>query len=78
MIARKWNHSERRGPGRSPNKAEIRRLIVRMSLENRAWGYMRIRGALANAGYKVGRGTVANVLKDEGIEPAPERGRRRS
>jgi len=38
-------------------------------------GYTRIQGALANLRYKVGRGTVANVLKRNGIEPAPERAR---
>ena len=34
------------------------------------------KGALANLSHKVGRGTVANVLNRNGIEPAPERGRR--
>jgi transposase InsO family protein len=48
-------------------------LIVRMALENRSWGYTRIRGALANLGHQVGRGTIANILKENGIEPAPER-----
>src|SRR5713226_5164145 len=40
------------------------------------WGYTRIQGALANLSHKVGRGTVANVLKRNGIEPSPERSRR--
>jgi putative transposase len=31
---------------------------------------------LTNLSHKVGRGTVANVLKRNGIEPAPERRRR--
>jgi putative transposase len=31
---------------------------------------------LANLNHKVGRGTIANVLKRNGIEPAPERSRR--
>jgi len=31
---------------------------------------------LANLDHKVGRGTIANVLKRNGIEPAPERSRR--
>ena len=36
-------------------------------------GYTRIRGALANLGHDVARGTIANILKQHGIEPAPER-----
>jgi putative transposase len=48
-------------------------LILRMALENPSWGYTRIRGALANLGHQVGRGTIANTLRDHGIEPAPER-----
>jgi putative transposase len=55
---------------------EISELIVRMAQEKPGWGYTRIQGALANLGHKVGRGTVANVLKANGIEPAPERGKR--
>jgi len=56
----------------------ITELIVRMALENPRWGYTRIQGALYNLGHEVGRGTIANVLKREGIEPAPERGGRTS
>jgi putative transposase len=48
---------------------EISRLIVRMAQENPGWGYTRIQGALANVGHQVGRGTIANVLKRNGIEP---------
>src|SRR5258708_30104459 len=44
-----------------------------MGLENRSWGYTRIQGALANLGHQVGRGTIANILRENGIEPAPER-----
>ena len=66
LIARKWNYSERRGPGRPLIMADIRRLIVRMALENRTWGYTRIQSALVNLGYSVARGTVANVLKKTG------------
>ena len=52
---------------------QIRSLVVRMATENRDWGYMRIRGALANLGHRVTRGTIATILKEHGIEPAPER-----
>lgn len=55
---------------------EIAALIVRMTQENRGWGHTRIQGALANLSHKVGRGTIANVLRRNGIEPAPERSQR--
>jgi putative transposase len=75
LVASKWNYSHRRGPGRPRVMKRIVDLIVRMALENRSWGYTRIRGALANLGHQVGRGTIANILREHGIEPAPERDR---
>src|ERR1700704_6623626 len=76
LVAQKWNFVRRRGPGRPGIMREISELIVRMALDNSSWGYTRIQGALANLGHKVGRGTVANVLSRNGIEPAPERSKR--
>ncbi len=51
----------------------IEALVVRMAQENRDWGYRRILGAMSNLGHKLARGTIANVLKKHGIEPAPDR-----
>ena len=73
LIARKYDGSHRRGPGRPRVMAEIRQLIVRMATENRDWGYTRIRGALSNLGHDVSRGAIATVLREHGLEPAPER-----
>src|SRR5918993_996810 len=42
LIARKYDGTARRGPGRPPIMAEIRALIVRMATDNRDWGYTRI------------------------------------
>ena len=75
LVASKWNYSQRRGPGRPRIMQTIVDLILRMALENRSWGYTRIRGALVNLGHQVGRGTIANILREHGIEPAPERDR---
>lgn len=36
----------------------------------------RIQGALANLGHEVARGTIVNILKEHGLEPAPERNRK--
>ena len=73
LIAKKYDGSTRRGPGRPPVPAEIRALIVRMATDNRGWGYTRIQGALANLDHDVSRGTIATVLREHGLEPAPER-----
>jgi len=76
MIAQKWTFVERRGVGRPGIMRHLSELILRMAQENRGWGYTRIQGALINLNHKVGRGTISNVLKRNGIEPAPERSRR--
>src|SRR6267154_1402403 len=39
-------------------------------------GYTRIQGAMANLGHEVWRGTIANILREYGIDPAPERDKR--
>ena len=49
-----------------------------MATENPTWGYTRIRGGLTCVGYDVGRNTIKAILKDHGIEPAPERGAKTS
>ena len=54
----------------------IRRRIVRMATEHRAWGDTRSRGARGTLGHQVARGTIANVLTERGLEPAPERTKR--
>jgi transposase InsO family protein len=72
LIAQKWTH-KRRSPGRRRIMRTIGDLTVRMARENPRWGYTRIQGALKNLGHRVGRTTIANVLKRNGIDPAPER-----
>ena len=75
LIAIKHDYSSRRrGPGRPPIMTEIRELIVRFAAENPPWGYTRIIGALDNLGHVVARTTVASILKENGLTPAPERG----
>jgi putative transposase len=75
LIAQKWTH-KRRSPGRRRIMQTIEELTVRMARENPRWGYTRIQGALKNIGHRVGRTTIANILKRNGIDPAPERSKR--
>jgi len=76
LISEKYDGSKRRSPGRPRTAAQLTALVVRMAVENRDWGYRRIQGALSNLGHRVARGTIANILKKHGIEPAPERTRK--
>ena len=71
LIARKWTYATR--PRRRGVLAEIQRLVIRMAEENPTWGYTRIRGALKNVGHRVGRSTIARILKAHGLPAVPER-----
>jgi len=53
LIAEKYDGSACRTPGRPRTSDEISKLIIRLTEENRSWGYSRIRGALANLGYAI-------------------------
>ncbi len=72
----RWQRETRAQP--SSDGKYVRELVVRLALENAGWGHTKIRGALANLGLEVSRGTIANILREHGIEPAPERSRRTS
>jgi len=77
LIAKMYDGSKNRGPGRPRKDKEIEELVVRMATEN-AWGYTRIRDAMRHLGHELGRTTVQRILKEHGIEPAHERRRRTS
>ena len=69
-----WTVPSPRSPvGRPRIDKELEDLVVHMARENRSWGYDRIVGALSNLGYRISDQTVGNVLKRQGIPPAPER-----
>jgi transposase InsO family protein len=72
LIKRKWTYPTTRASRRGV-LAEVRRLVVRMAAENPTWGYTRIQGAVKNLGHRVGRSTIARILKAQGMPPVPER-----
>jgi putative transposase len=76
LIANKYDGSARRRPGRPATAKEIEALVIGMAAANRDWGYLRIQGALFNLGHQLARNTIANILKRNGVEPAPERVRK--
>ena len=73
LIARKYDSSGKTRPRRPRIVDEVRALVVRMASENERWGYTRIVGELAKLRHTVSRSSVMRILKEQGIEPAPER-----
>jgi hypothetical protein len=78
-VGKKYDSSTQRGrPGRPRKANDIGVLVVRFAAENLGWGYTKIRDALHGLGVEICRTTIATILADAGIEPAPERCRRRT
>jgi putative transposase len=72
LVRRRWTYSRRR-PGRPPLAAQARQLILRLAAENPSWGYKRIHGELVGLGIPLSPGSVWNILRHHGIEPASRR-----
>ena len=73
LVARKWDYTSRRRPGRPSTGTSVKALVVRMARENPAWGHRRIQGELARLGYAIAASTVWELLHAAGIDPAPRR-----
>jgi transposase len=73
LIARKWDYSQRRSPGRPSTAVAIRTLVIRMATDNPGWGHWRVQGELVKLGHPIAASTVWQILHDAGIGPAPRR-----
>jgi putative transposase len=71
LIARKWDCTSRRRPGRPSTAAAIRKLVIRIATENPTWGHRRVQGELVRLGHRIAASTVWQILHDAGIDPAP-------
>ena len=73
LVARKWDYTDRRRPGRPSSGISVKALVVRLARENPAWGHRRIQGELARLGHPIAASTVWEILHAAGIDPAPRR-----
>jgi putative transposase len=73
LVARKWDYSSRRRPGRPSTAIAIRKLVIRMATDNPTWGHRRVQGELIKLGHQIAASTVWQILHDAGIDPAPRR-----
>jgi putative transposase len=74
IVRHRWAARSMRGrSGRSATRRNIKALVLRLARESPEWGYRRIHGELAGLGVKVAASTVWEILKTNGIGPAPRR-----
>jgi transposase len=74
LLARRHAAASRpRRRGRPRTVRSIRTLVLRLARENSGWGYRRVHGELLVLGIKVAPSTVWEMLREAGIDPAPDR-----
>jgi putative transposase len=73
LVARKWDYTSRRRPGRPSTGPSVKALVVRMARENPSWRHRRIQGELARLGHAIAASTVWEILHAAGVDPAPRR-----
>ena len=73
LVQPKWDYTNRRSPGRPLTAAAVRKLVIRIAMDNPTWGHRRVQGELVKLGHQVAASTVWQILHDAGIDPAPRR-----
>jgi putative transposase len=73
LVARKWDYTSRRSPGRPSTAASIRKLVIRMATDNPSWEHRRVQGELIKLGHQIAASTVWQILHDAGTDPVPRR-----
>lgn len=76
LVARKYDGSKERAPGRGRIPEELEKLIIQIARKNKTWGSRRIKGQLKYLGHKISHTTIDKVLKRNGYDPSPDRSRK--
>jgi transposase InsO family protein len=76
LIAKKYDGSLNRKAGSNRISEELEDLIIMFARKNKTWGSRRIKGALKHLGYNVCHTTIDKILKRNGYDPSPDRGRK--
>jgi len=71
---KKWTFPNgSRRPGRPRKAQDTEALVVRLAEENTSWGYRRLCGELKKLGHQACPSYVRDVLRRQGLPPAPNR-----
>ena len=66
--------SKANGTGRPKKPLDLKKLILKIARET-GWGYTRVLGEIRKlTRHKVSRQTVANIMREAGLDPGPQRG----
>ncbi len=75
LVRQKWDYSHlQKKRGRPRVNQQLEELLVRLAQENPNDGYSALAGRLKLLGFETNPETIQNILKRNGISPAPERG----
>jgi transposase InsO family protein len=72
LVAKRWTYPHC-PPGRPSTDDQTTALVLRLATENPRWGYWRIQGELLKLGVRLAASTIAKIMKDHGLGPAPRR-----
>ena len=75
LVHQKYTPESRMRQGRPTTPKETVALVRRLAEENPSWGYRGIVGALNHLGITLSKNSVARILEDAGLSPAPKRSR---
>jgi hypothetical protein len=67
LLTAKWRQP--RPPARPPISDELAALIIRLAIQNRTWGMVRVQGELRRLGHRVGASTIRRILRSHRIPP---------
>src|SRR3989440_854657 len=73
LVRRRWTYPREPRIQRGLDTVLVE-LILRLARENPRWGYLRICGECAKLGMRVSATSVRNILRRNGLGPAPRRG----
>jgi transposase InsO family protein len=73
LVRRRWTYPREPRVRKGLDPAVVE-LVLRLARENPRWGYLRICGECAKLEMKVSATSVRNVLRRNGLGPAPRRG----
>ncbi len=73
LVARHWTQPPQPRTGRPPTPSELRRLVLRLDVENPAWGYRRVHREMRRLGHRIAASTVWKILREAGRQPTPNR-----